>query len=67
MFGNLVEVVLICAGERFGLWRAVDQHGTVLEEILQKRRDKRRQSGAGTAVNDVARFDAAADLHMHRP
>ncbi|MGO6862791.1 transposase, partial [Rhizobium ruizarguesonis] len=23
------------------LWRAVDQHGTVLEEILQKRRDKR--------------------------
>jgi len=30
-----------CAGEKFWLWRAVDQHGTVLEEILQKRRDKR--------------------------
>lgn len=30
-----------CAGEKFWLRRAVDQHGTVLEEILQKRRDKR--------------------------
>lgn len=30
-----------CAGEKFWLWRAVDQHGTVLEEILQNRRDKR--------------------------
>lgn len=30
-----------CAGEKFWLWRAVDQHGFVLEEILQRRRDKR--------------------------
>lgn len=30
-----------CAGEKFWRWRAVDQHGTVLEEILQKRREKR--------------------------
>ncbi len=37
----LDEVVVKCAGEKFCLWRAVDQHGTVLEEILQKRRDKR--------------------------
>jgi putative transposase len=37
----LDEVVVKCAGEKFWLWRAVDQHGTVLEEILQKRRDKR--------------------------
>ncbi|MGO7609576.1 DDE-type integrase/transposase/recombinase, partial [Rhizobium ruizarguesonis] len=28
------------SGEKFWLWRAVDQHGTVLEEILKKRRDK---------------------------
>ncbi|MCX2699466.1 DDE-type integrase/transposase/recombinase, partial [Ochrobactrum chromiisoli] len=35
------EVVVKCAGEKFWLWRAVDQHGSVLEEILQKRRDKR--------------------------
>ena len=38
---HLDEVVVKCAGEKFWLWRAVDQHGTVLEEILQKRRDKR--------------------------
>jgi transposase-like protein len=37
----LDEVVVKCAGEKFWLWRAVDQHGTVLEEILQNRRDKR--------------------------
>ncbi len=37
----LDEVVVKCAGEKFWLWRAVDQHGSVLEEILQKRRDKR--------------------------
>lgn len=36
----LDEVVVKCAGEKFWLWRAVDQNGTVLEEILQKRRDK---------------------------
>jgi len=37
----LDEVVVKCAGTKFWLWRAVDQHGTVLEEILQKRRDKK--------------------------
>ena len=37
----LDEVVVKCAGTKFWLWRAVDQHGIVLEEILQKRRDKR--------------------------
>ncbi len=29
------------AGRSFWLWRAVDQHGVVLEEILQSKRDKR--------------------------
>ncbi|MFC6643862.1 transposase [Sulfitobacter profundi] len=28
------------AGRSYWLWRAVDQHGVVLEEILQSRRDK---------------------------
>lgn len=37
----LDEVAVKCAGEKFWLWRAVDQHGMVLGEILQKRRDKR--------------------------
>ncbi len=34
------EVVVKCAGRQFWLWRAVDQQGTVIEEILQKRREK---------------------------
>ena len=29
------------AGRSYWLWRAVDQHGFVLEEFLQSRRDKR--------------------------
>ena len=37
---HLDEVVVKCAGKKFWLWRAVDQHGAVLEEILQKRRNK---------------------------
>jgi putative transposase len=37
----LDEVIVKFAGDEFRLWRAVDQHGTVLEEIVQKRRDKR--------------------------
>jgi putative transposase len=44
---HLDEVVVKCAGKKFWLWRAVDQHGAVLEEILQKRRNK----GAAGIVN----------------
>lgn len=38
---RLDDVAVKCAGEKFWLWRAVDQRGFVLEEILQKQRDKR--------------------------
>jgi putative transposase len=38
---HLDEVVVKIAGKAFWLWRAVDQHGRVLDEILQSRRDKR--------------------------
>ena len=38
---HLDEVVVKIAGRSYWLWRAVDQHGVVLEEILQLRRDKR--------------------------
>lgn len=38
---HLDEVVVKCAAEKFWLWRAVDRHGAVLEEILQKRRGRR--------------------------
>jgi putative transposase len=38
---HLDEVVVKIAGRSYWLWRAVDQSGIVLEEILQSRRDKR--------------------------
>ena len=38
---HLDEVRVSIRGRRLWLWRAVDEHGTVLEEILQPRRDKK--------------------------
>jgi putative transposase len=38
---HLDEVVVNIAGRSYWLWRAVDQLGVVLKEILQPRRDKR--------------------------
>ena len=38
---HLDDVVVKTAGRSYWLWRAVDQQGAVLEEILQSRRDKR--------------------------
>ena len=38
---HLDEVVVQISGRSFWLWRAVDQRGVVLEEILQSSRDKR--------------------------
>jgi len=37
---HLDEVAVKCGGKKYWLWRAVDQSGLVLEEILQKKRDK---------------------------
>jgi putative transposase len=36
---HLDEVRVVIRGRVFWLWRAVDQHGVVLDEILQRRRD----------------------------
>jgi putative transposase len=38
---HLDEVVITIAGQRHWLWRAVDQHGRVLDVLVQSRRDKR--------------------------
>lgn len=38
---HLDEVRVEIAGQAFWLWRAVDQEGIVLDEILQNKRDKR--------------------------
>src|ERR671917_446642 len=37
---HLDEVVLKIAGKKHWLWRAVDQDGTVLDVLVQRRRDK---------------------------
>src|ERR671939_1147876 len=36
---HLDEVVITIAGTKHWLWRAVDQHGTVLDILVQNRRD----------------------------
>ena len=36
---HLAEVVITIKGEQFYLWRAVDQHGTVLDILMQRRRN----------------------------
>jgi putative transposase len=41
---HLDEVVVAIGGRKRWLWRAVDQDGYILDEILQTRRDPRRQS-----------------------
>ena len=38
---HLDEVVVRISGRNYWLWRAVDQHGVVLDEILQPKRGKR--------------------------
>lgn len=38
---HLDEVRVTIRGDVYWLWRAVDQNGTVLDEILQRRRDKK--------------------------
>ena len=40
-FPRATRLVVKIAGRSYWLWRAVDQHGVVLEEILQSKRDKR--------------------------
>lgn len=38
---HLDEVAVRISGRKYWLWRAIDQHGVVLDEILQPIRDKR--------------------------
>jgi len=38
---HMDEVVLKIAGKKHYLWRAVDQHGVVLDVLVQSRRDKK--------------------------
>lgn len=73
---HLDEVVVKCAGEKFWLWHAVDQNGFILEEILQKRRDKRAAKRLPVVlmkrygldpkriINDKLRSYGAAKAHV---
>src|SRR3954462_6501753 len=38
---HLDEMVITMAGEKYWLWRAVDQEGFVLDVLIQSRRDKK--------------------------
>jgi putative transposase len=38
--GHLDEVVITIIGKKHWLWRAVDQHGAVLDVLVQSRRDR---------------------------
>jgi putative transposase len=50
---HLAEVFLSINGQRQYLWRAVDQDGTVLDILVQRRRDKHRprRSSASSSKN----------------
>jgi putative transposase len=37
---HLDEVVLTIRGQKHSLWRAVDQHGNILDILVQSRRNK---------------------------
>jgi putative transposase len=38
---HLDELVIAIKGQKYWLWRAVDQHGVVLDILIQSRRDKK--------------------------
>ena len=41
---HLDEMVVAINGKKYWLWRAVDQHGAVLDILVQSRRDRRAAS-----------------------
>jgi transposase-like protein len=48
---HLDEVFLKINGELHYLWRAVDQHGVVLDILVQGRRNARLQSASSSACS----------------
>jgi putative transposase len=42
------EVFIRIRGKQHYLWRAVDQHGNILDILVQSRRSARRPSGSST-------------------
>jgi putative transposase len=61
---HLDEVFVTLRGERYLLWRAVDEHGVELDILLQKRRDK---AGSGqTFLQACAAPESGASQDCHR-
>jgi len=54
---HLNEVIVTISGRKYWLWRAIDQHGVMLDEILQPKRDKR---AAKRLLRGVSGFLTAA-------
>ncbi|BBD41352.1 transposase (plasmid) [Aminobacter sp. Y103A] len=61
---HLDEVVITIAGRKHWLWRAVDQDGYVLDEIVQNRRNTKAAKRLLTRLPTEAR--RRAEAHDHR-
>ena len=59
---HLDEVMISIAGKTYWLWRAVDQHGVVLDILVQSRRDARAAKRLLQA-DEAAGADATRDDH----
>ena len=60
---HLDEVVITIAGQKHWLWRAVDQDGYVLDEIVQTRRNTKAAKRVLTSPPEEAGLPTPADDH----
>jgi hypothetical protein len=61
---HLDEVVVTIAGKKRWLWRAVDQDGYILDEIVQTRREHQGAQAPTDPIDEEAKHGAQA--HHHR-
>jgi putative transposase len=64
---HLDEVVISIAGRKHWLWRAVDQDGYVLDEIVQSRRDTKAAKRLLIRLLKKTGIAAKADRHRQAP
>ena len=60
---HLDEMVISIAGRKHWLWRAVDQNGYVLDDIVQSRRDTKAAKAIAHQAAEEAGHAAQADHH----
>ena len=62
---HLDEVVVTINGKKHWLWRAVDQHGAVLDVLVQSRRDEARgQAAHAQAVKEAGARPTCTDYRQ---